>query len=340
MKNTENNKQKRSSLHLRGASGAQGILSLRSAVLAARDALILPVAKRHDDKCDGRLRPECGADATCFLSAVYKRGTQAKKAQADALQYNEDKQRLNCVADTQLFLNDVYNERYMSEKITSRCLQVGRSMIEMLGVLAIIGVLSVGGIAGYSKAMHRYRVNKTIDQITYMAGAIRTFFAPQKSYDGLDSETNPEVIKKAKLVPDDMWVEGENEPQNMWGNYVNVGTTCRTLAECNNRIHKAFYIGYNNIPEEACIDLLTQDWSNAGVGMFYVLSYENAEAALQGEELYVIPPVSVDKAIRLCSTSADDEGRVDYIDFDFDVDVNDSMWKDQIDATTALLNGD
>ncbi|MBR2136742.1 MAG: prepilin-type N-terminal cleavage/methylation domain-containing protein [Alphaproteobacteria bacterium] len=30
--------------------------------------------------------------------------------------------------------------------------QSGRSMIEMLGVLAIIGVLSVGGIAGYSKA--------------------------------------------------------------------------------------------------------------------------------------------------------------------------------------------
>lgn len=29
----------------------------------------------------------------------------------------------------------------------------GRSMIEMLGVLAIVGVLSVGGIAGYSKAM-------------------------------------------------------------------------------------------------------------------------------------------------------------------------------------------
>ena len=29
----------------------------------------------------------------------------------------------------------------------------GRSMVEMLGVLAIIGVLSVGAIAGYSKAM-------------------------------------------------------------------------------------------------------------------------------------------------------------------------------------------
>ena len=38
----------------------------------------------------------------------------------------------------------------------------GRSMIEMLGVLAIIGVLSVGGIAGYSKAMMKYRINKKI----------------------------------------------------------------------------------------------------------------------------------------------------------------------------------
>ena len=31
----------------------------------------------------------------------------------------------------------------------------GRSMVEMLGVLAIIGVLSVGGVAGYNFAMTR-----------------------------------------------------------------------------------------------------------------------------------------------------------------------------------------
>ena len=41
--------------------------------------------------------------------------------------------------------------------------QYGRSMIEMLGVLAIIGVLSVGGIAGYSKAMEKWKINKTIE---------------------------------------------------------------------------------------------------------------------------------------------------------------------------------
>ena len=33
-------------------------------------------------------------------------------------------------------------------------------MVEMLGVPAIIGVLSVGGITGYTKAMEKYYINK------------------------------------------------------------------------------------------------------------------------------------------------------------------------------------
>ena len=44
----------------------------------------------------------------------------------------------------------------------------GRSMIEMLGVLAIIAVLSVGGIAGYSKAMEKYKLNRTVEQFNYL----------------------------------------------------------------------------------------------------------------------------------------------------------------------------
>lgn len=39
----------------------------------------------------------------------------------------------------------------------------GRSMIEMLGVLAIIGVLSVGALSGYRMAMKQYKVNELRD---------------------------------------------------------------------------------------------------------------------------------------------------------------------------------
>ena len=45
----------------------------------------------------------------------------------------------------------------------------GRSMVEMLGVLAIIGVLSVGGIAGYSLSMRRHRANGVVDAVSKYA---------------------------------------------------------------------------------------------------------------------------------------------------------------------------
>ena len=50
--------------------------------------------------------------------------------------------------------------------------QSGRSMIEMLGVLAIIGVLSVGGIAGYSKAMEMWNINKAVEQYSYIINGL------------------------------------------------------------------------------------------------------------------------------------------------------------------------
>ncbi len=48
----------------------------------------------------------------------------------------------------------------------------GRSMVEMLGVLAIIGVLSVGAIAGYSKAMFKYKLNKQAEQLNTVFNAV------------------------------------------------------------------------------------------------------------------------------------------------------------------------
>ena len=51
-------------------------------------------------------------------------------------------------------------------KFNPSCLQTGRSMVEMLGVLAIIGVLTVGAMAGYKTAMKRLRANNILELIT------------------------------------------------------------------------------------------------------------------------------------------------------------------------------
>ena len=43
--------------------------------------------------------------------------------------------------------------------------ETGRSMVEILGVLAVIGVLSAGGIYGYSFAMDKYRANDIVNEV-------------------------------------------------------------------------------------------------------------------------------------------------------------------------------
>ncbi len=64
-------------------------------------------------------------------------------------------------------------------------LQNGRSMIEMLGVLAIIGVLSIGGLAGYTMAMNRHRANTILDF------ASRCVVVAQTNGDGSTLRTGP-----------------------------------------------------------------------------------------------------------------------------------------------------
>ena len=52
--------------------------------------------------------------------------------------------------------------------------QIGRSMLEMLGVLAVIGVLSALAITGYKIAINKHKANDTIYDANFIAGIIAT----------------------------------------------------------------------------------------------------------------------------------------------------------------------
>ncbi|MBR2137660.1 MAG: type II secretion system protein, partial [Alphaproteobacteria bacterium] len=107
--------------------------------------------------------------------------------------------------------NDVYNQRYTSEKVASRSKQSGRSMIEMLGVLAIIGVLTVGLITAYSHAMHRHLLNKQREQINYILSAVETH---REMLDTSPNSTLPRNLKPIfetlGWIPEEMIRENDN----------------------------------------------------------------------------------------------------------------------------------
>lgn len=136
----------------------------------------------------------------------------------------------------------------------------GRSMVEMLGVLAIIGVLSVGGIAGYSKAMNKFKINKTTDQVSMLVANIRTLFSAQGDYDGLDNK----AAKQFGIVPNDMYDSAsDNTINNAFGGNVSIGpASLNAVAEGEDGDTKAFIIEYTGLSQEACVTIATGDWGS------------------------------------------------------------------------------
>ena len=89
---------------------------------------------------------------------------------------------------------------------------VGRSMIEMLGVLAIIGVLSVGGIAGYSKAMEKLKINKAIENHKNMIMSLLEYTNNLNQTNNTNINLN-NVIYALNLTPENWSVHfaGQND---------------------------------------------------------------------------------------------------------------------------------
>lgn len=135
----------------------------------------------------------------------------------------------------------------------------GRSMIEMLGVLAIVGVLSVGGIAGYSKAMGKFKTNKAIDQINMLTTNIRTLYSSQRNYNGLSST----LAKKVNLVPAEMYDSASDSTiTNAFGGGLDISVSAASVADD----EKAFILKMDNVPSSACVAIVTTDWGSDSDG--------------------------------------------------------------------------
>ena len=154
--------------------------------------------------------------------------------------------------------------------------QNGRSMVEMLGVLAIIGVLSVGGIAGYSKAMTKFKINKTMDQVSMLVANIRTLYSGQRNYKGLGNST----AIGFGIIPNEMY-SSTSKIVNAFNGEVSIaaasgdtaGGTGSTVYQ-----NKAFQITYDGLSREACVAIATADWGTGAASGLVGMAVSNAKA--------------------------------------------------------------
>ncbi len=105
----------------------------------------------------------------------------------------------------------------------------GRSMVEILGVLAIIGVLSVGGIAGYRTAMDSHHASQTIDRI--MKRAV--------------------TVSSAKLLGQTASLDGFDSNDGVYAITLTNGTTIAT---------PTFEMTVAHVPQKVCEKIKSYDW--------------------------------------------------------------------------------
>ena len=185
-----------------------------------------------------------------------------------------------------------------AQAVTRQTNPIGRSMIEMLGVLAIIGVLSVGGIAGYSKAMMKFKINKTMQQIAEIVANVQTLYAQQKDFNGLTNETAVQM----GIVPDSLTTSAERyytTISNVFGGQVYIYYSPW-------RNERFFVVDFGGLPKEACIELATQNWGSAtssgiiGISVHdFSAGYDRIYIGCKGSEVLT----SSDGAYEACSDS-------------------------------------
>ena len=129
----------------------------------------------------------------------------------------------------------------------------GRSMVEMLGVLAVISVLSVGILAGYSKAMMQYKLNKHLEQINELVDMVLT--NEELLHGSLTHATYAYItslIVKLSGIPDGMtYLEDRGiYLQDIFKNYIG-------LAEVNgDNVHYVYMFAYFNKEfPQSCVNL-------------------------------------------------------------------------------------
>jgi type II secretory pathway pseudopilin PulG len=116
----------------------------------------------------------------------------------------------------------------------------------MLGVLAIMGVITVMGISGYSQAVARINRNKMVEDITRLAQEVRTVYAGRNSYATLTQADVYTIMGVANPYP------------NPFGGNYYIGRS--------NENTGFFCVSSTNISYQDCLYFYNMQWMDARSG--------------------------------------------------------------------------
>ena len=139
--------------------------------------------------------------------------------------------------------------------------EYGRSMIEMLGVLAIIGVMTVGGLNIIGRSRNMHEIGQLVSEVSKVAMTAKKMACQYDEEYG----TYTMFLFKSEAYSDEL--EYEN------GAFTGPMDTQITITG-----DKSFFtVSTSNLSEDACIQLAGNNWGSKGTNGFLGVCVGNGE---------------------------------------------------------------
>ena len=99
-------------------------------------------------------------------------------------------------------------------RVQQKKAQSGRSMVEMLGVLAIIGVLSIAGISAYSQAMFKYQLTtqeEAFNMLLHRAVELQPILQREYGKISIGSQNVGKIMAETDTLPNGIYYNPQNK---------------------------------------------------------------------------------------------------------------------------------
>lgn len=134
--------------------------------------------------------------------------------------------------------------------------QAGATLIEIIMVVALIAIITIGALVYYNSAQDGSRVSEAVAGVTALSAVVRNQFSTQGNYNGV-SET---VVMRFGGVPESLIVRNGANAVNLKHPWNNAAGSVTVAAAQTTAPEDSFRITFNQVPAAICNDLLSKTY--------------------------------------------------------------------------------
>jgi type II secretory pathway pseudopilin PulG len=134
--------------------------------------------------------------------------------------------------------------------------QAGATLIEIIMVVALIAIITIGALVYYNSAQNGSRVSEAVSGVTALSAVVRNQFSTQGNYNGVTEG----LVMRFGGVPESLVVRNGANPVNLKHPWNNAAGSVTVDPATTTAPDDSFRITFTQVPANICNDLLSKTY--------------------------------------------------------------------------------